>query len=93
MLTSRKKEIEVEIYVRKHCGANVFLEGSHEKILMMQTMVSSTMIMLEFMINRCSYQNAEHALRHDEDHASNHDEDTANKLGYNHDSIQDEECE
>ncbi len=37
--------------------------------------VSYMMIMLEFMINRCFFQNAEHAMRHDEDHASNHDED------------------
>jgi hypothetical protein len=49
------------------------------------------LIMLEFMINRCSYQNAEHAMRHDEDHTSNHDEKYASKLGYNHDSIHDKE--
>jgi hypothetical protein len=59
-------------------------DGSHEKILMMKTMVSSMMmIMLEFIIYRCSYLNA--------DHSSSHDEDTASKLGYNHDSIHDEE--
>ncbi len=83
MITSRKKEIEVAIYVRMHCGAHVFLEDSHEKILlaiMMKTKVASMIIMLEFTINRCSYQNAEHAMRHDEDHASNHDADNAGKL-------------
>ncbi len=61
---------------------------------MMKTIVSSMMIiMLEFMMNRCFYQNAELARRHDEDHASNHDEDIASKLGYNHGSILDRECE
>jgi hypothetical protein len=75
-----------------HCGgAHVFLEGSHEKILMMKTMLSSMMIiMLEFMMNRCFYQNAELARRHDEYHSSNHDEDTSSKLAYNHGSIHDE---
>jgi hypothetical protein len=59
---------------------------------MMKTMVSSMMIIvLEFMLNRCSYQNTELARSPDEDHSSNHAEDTSSKIGYNHDSIHDKE--